>query len=1037
MRLLLVHLSDIHLRAGANVIISRVPAVAAAIRSVGAAPDACLFLVTGDIAWSGREVEYAQAEGFFKLLRSVVEHDLGDRPVEMVFIPGNHDCFLPEEKDELRSVVVSAAEKLPSSVHPDPGITTDLLSAQDDFWKFSNKFGPTPSDWKDRLCSFRTYDLCGRTVRVNLYNTAFLSQRIEKQMLALPQSLIETAILPDPSADLTISLHHHPEGWLEANFKKFFRKVLETTSDLVFTGHEHDDDYYLKESLDGTNVTYIEADALQDKDRPSKSAFNCLLIDFDAGIENYFLFRWKTDRYTAVVDGAEHKLKINPKGGTSFEMSERHLRYLSDLDFGFRHDKRNVLQLEDIFVYPSVTEPTKGGKKLVIPGDDLLERVLKERQVLFHGEDFHGKTSLLKTLCKDIFSSTAVVPVLLTGAELSNRKEDAFLKVVWSQVRNQYSDECVEAFRQLPAERRALVIDDIDASQLWPDGTALLIDFAKTYFGIVIAATRNILGSILLYSPRKENNDSPRLKLFIIGEMLPSSRGRLIEKWLLLGEDLANDQAALSKAIQTEENVLNFLIGRHVLPSLPYLVLWVLQARQRGADDLHDPGSFGYIVQRIVIDALGVTRGRRPLIERKDYLLRRLSYYLFEHGQSAVSDQEFESVVADFARRKMVKANSAELLDDLLHGRILDRIDGQISFKYEHYRFYFLALQFIDELEGEHAKDIRGHLNAMADKPLVKSNRLTLIFFLFFRKQDPIIDRIIEQADATFSEFPEADLSGDVEVTDEKLAALEAAVVDEGVDVKSEREKRWQLEDQHEPQEPAEEVSLQESTGQSGGSLDLVYSDGLPADERARFAEARLALLGQVIRNFPDSLEGPRKVEILEASFRLGLRYLRVVLETIAEIEAKFDAALKGTELEPVENVKETTRAMKHLIGLLIRVVCNLVLLEISRAVGVPDLEMAYSEAVERIGNTPATRLVELAVMLDHGETFPFREIERLQRFLPPDAQLSRAVMSDLVVRHTRRFYKRRETLRKIAGLIKVKPIDLLTSGDSAAPRID
>ena len=97
----------------------------------------------------------------------------------------------------------------------------------------------------------------------------------------------------------------------------------------------------------------------------------------------------------------------------------------------------------------------------------------------------------------------------------------------------------------------------------------------------------------------------------------------------------------------------------------------------------------------------------------------------------------------------------------------------------------------------------------------------------------------------------------------------------------------------------------------------------------------------------------------------------------------------------------------------------------ISRAVGVADLEAAYAEAIARVGKTPATSLVNLAIKLDNSTGFPFKEVEALKREIPKKTKLPLLVMSDLVVRHTQIYPLKQETLRRIAGQIKVDAIDL------------
>ena len=80
------------------------------------------------------------------------------------------------------------------------------------------------------------------------------------------------------------------------------------------------------------------------------------------------------------------------------------------------------------------------------------------------------------------------------------------------------------------------------------------------------------------------------------------------------------------------------------------------------------------------------------MIERKDDPSRKVALYLFQHEQRELSEREFDLVVAEFAKSKMISADGKELLADLLHGRIMETTDGHIRFRYDHFQWYFLAL---------------------------------------------------------------------------------------------------------------------------------------------------------------------------------------------------------------------------------------------------------------------------------------------------------------------------------------------------------
>jgi hypothetical protein len=484
-----------------------------------------------------------------------------------------------------------------------------------------------------------------------------------------------------------VSIHHHSEGWLEPEFKRFFRKLIESTTDFVFTGHEHEQDYHLEEDQFGAHLVHIEADALQDADNPKKSGFNAVVIDFEAKTHKYFLFRWKQDQYYTLVDGVERPLVLTPKGTGRFLPNPKFAQFLVEEDFGFTHPKKGPIKLPDLYVYPGIIiQDPSSNKSTKVSGANLFEHILKTRYLFCRGGDLSGKTSLMKTLYRDFHSSTSIVPVLIGGEVITSGKEEAFFRTVWSAVRAQYSEESVESFKLLPPERRCLLVDDWHESRLRPDLLKHLLVMAKTYFGMIVISTSAILSISDGYELKAGSSAGPLMQSGILNEMSPSARGELIEKWLKLGQEESFDPFLHSRSVEEEQGIIDSLISRFSLPSLPYLIIGVLQTRDHQANEVaDDPGSFGYLVQKLVIDALSVAKGSRRLIERKDLILRRFAFRLFSSGQNTATIREFETVVEKFGFDQKVKADPNELLNDLLLGRVLEDIDGNLSFKFRYY----------------------------------------------------------------------------------------------------------------------------------------------------------------------------------------------------------------------------------------------------------------------------------------------------------------------------------------------------------------
>src|SRR6267378_3389302 len=92
MRLLIAHLSDLHLREEANPILSRIDKLVQAIQSVEAQPDFCVIATSGDIAFSGTEAQYRVAVELLSAARERLERRYAGVPVRSAMVPGNHDC---------------------------------------------------------------------------------------------------------------------------------------------------------------------------------------------------------------------------------------------------------------------------------------------------------------------------------------------------------------------------------------------------------------------------------------------------------------------------------------------------------------------------------------------------------------------------------------------------------------------------------------------------------------------------------------------------------------------------------------------------------------------------------------------------------------------------------------------------------------------------------------------------------------------------------------------------------------------------------
>jgi hypothetical protein len=195
-----------------------------------------------------------------------------------------------------------------------------------------------------------------------------------------------------------------------------------------------------------------------------------------------------------------------------------------------------------------------------------------------------------------------------------------------------------------------------------------------------------------------------------------------------------------------------------------------------------------------------------------------------------------------------------------------------------------------------------------------------------------------------------------------------------------------------------------------------MYSESLSPALQLQFAYSHIELLGQVIRSFSGTLDGKKKQEILETVFRLGLRSIHVTLKNLAAFSDLF--ANQRSQVEDKEALTAIEGLFKRIIAFLARIHCDGAMLNLSRAVGVSDIEESYESALAVVGNTCATQLLEIAIKLDHSETFPFALLKTTSAQVAKESKLAATVLSDLVVRHTQLIPMERETLRRIASML-------------------
>ena len=177
MELAILHLSDIHIKSPFDPVLNRAPKIAGAFHSVAPSAVACLVLLSGDIAFSGKQPEYEAAYGFLEQIKSeLLKYPLLN-VVNFICVPGNHDCDFSDESDVREYLLQDIGSLYKSGIKLDSDKTRTLLSVQNNFFQFEAKLGgykelaPEARIAWGRLLTFGNFQL-----KFQCFNTAWLSR---------------------------------------------------------------------------------------------------------------------------------------------------------------------------------------------------------------------------------------------------------------------------------------------------------------------------------------------------------------------------------------------------------------------------------------------------------------------------------------------------------------------------------------------------------------------------------------------------------------------------------------------------------------------------------------------------------------------------------------------------------------------------------------------------------------------------------------------------------------------------------------------
>jgi hypothetical protein len=1005
MKTLILHLSDVHIQSANDPIIARRTKIIEAIRNIEFALDGAAVVVSGDIAYSGKEDQYLSAMEFVESLCRDMQRELNQSArIPCIVVPGNHDCDFTRGS-ALRDLVLERLNA-DASLISDASIVQVCCGVQDEFFQFLNAVSFPPIQLTSRVGYTYAVKIGDESIAFHCYNTA-VSSKLEERAGSLICALRGSE--SRDGASLVIAVLHHPYNWLIPSNARALRREIEKNSDIVLTGHEHEHTRRVQHVATGEVNEFIEGAVLQDIGNGEASGFNVLLVDTDSGTQKFVHFLWDKDLYSSVSSTSDWEpLQLSrSRGRRLFEPTDEILRFLEDPGLTLTHREKGQLTLSDIYVPPDFREVTfKGEQTALLHGEALLDKVVELGTVLITGSEQSGKTTIAKRLFVD-FRRKGYIPLYVECSSLRVESQDQLYNALYRLVEDQYRRENVEPYKQAERQKRVLLLDNLHRLAATKTMRRRLVEGLKQFAGFVVL----VANDLALQIEEIARGSSVPVKTYRIQQFGHVLRSRLVEKWFLIDGEPSQDVSFVHELTEVER-VLDTILGKNFVPAYPVFILAVLQASETATPIDLRASTQGYFYEMFIRAALGVGEDRQSYDIKSAYLAF-LAYRFFTNRWRDGGLEDLARVHADYQHLYDIKRSMKELLDQFVRRQVMDASTGRYRFKYRYIYYYFVASYLRDHITEP---DTRTTISQLAQRVYVEENANILLFLAHLSKDPFIIDEMLREAERVYEEWEAAKLQEDAEFIADLMSPEMALEYIEKDVAQARREMHEQMDANNQPETPNDPI-IDPNVEPDAAFMNPVM--------HLNIALKTQQILGQILKNFPGSLEGETKLRIAGQCYGLGLRAMAAIFQLIrdnktailADIRSFLVRERSGQDPEQLsEKARHTLGGMAHLIafGLIKRV---------SYAVGSPDLTETYERL---LGEEPdvALMLIDTSIKLDHSAAVPETEIRvALERV--HGSQFTLSLLQHLVIQRFYLFpsdYKVRQRLCEQLG-IAYKPV--------------
>lgn len=1008
----ILHFSDIHINGLKDSIFDKQDYITDAIKNKIKIIDTLFIVITGDIANKGQKVEYEAASLLFKNIKKSLCDYNTNLKVEFVIAPGNHDCDLSKKSFNRNMSINHVLEDQFKNKQVDDECIENCVKVQDNFFEFRNNLESEKNvntNLDTKLFRRLEYSLDELTIGFNSYNFAWMSKIHEQQSdIYYPCFLIKDMLINESKKPNTIniSLYHHPLHWINHTNLRNLRFLINSTSNIVLSGHEHTQYVHTELDVDTDTTHYIDSAALQTYNI-NESHFKFIIIDHENESQCIHDFSWdkNSTMYHDSINNSSLEITLSKN---HYEFSDKYLVKINSTGVQMSHSYKSDIYLDDIFIYQDLRVLSSDDLKIKYNASKLKEFENLGKTIIF-GEETSGKTSLAYMLQMH-YKTKSKVPVYISGKDIKRKdhSSERIERIIEKAFKEQYGTKYVKDFKQEDVNNVIIIIDDFSYVGMNKEYTAKLIDNLNLVYENILIFCHDS-SELETFNDEYIAHSTKEYELFKITEFGYKLRDKLIKQWLQLGQEETISSEELHEQVVSTAKSITSAIGLNIVPAYPLFLLTLLQSvDSNNIVDLSE-SSYGHYYGYLINEAFVKNDINKQKLNFYHAYLSELAYEFFINNNHNIEREDFYQFHDIYKKKIKVDNDFESVLKTLLKAKVIQEKDNSYKFTYDYLYYFYIAKYLSKKI---HIQEVRENI----EKLVRNSHRIEfgniLMFLVHHSNEEYIINLLLTQTRIVFKEVEEFKFSNEQLKKINGAIGYEEKLVCENKTIEEARESQLKEKDEEHKnliKSDREEADINEETDIS--KLDI-------------FAKVNLAfkltnILGEIAKSYPD-LEGNMKYNLIKEAYSLNLRAIYVFIEKFEEhhelLTEAFETVIEKKGYVTQDRIQET--AIKVVFNTIARITEGFIS-RLSKSLASRDLTPIYREIEELEANNIAVKMINTAIELDFPKGLKEKIIKHYEGL--NKNYLAKSVLKRLAIDHMYMYHTNHKIKDKIMDKLEIE----------------